>query len=356
MNTVELSQSILDALQEGIVSLRPDGTIEYINEAALNLLEARPLDRSPRMIAEQERSLEEIIRNAPIQKLVYSTFSRGRSLEEVVTLDLGDSERFIQAYTQLLNAKDEKSRRVILVLSDVSRLRKLENLRSEFVANVSHELKTPVTAIKGFVETLLDGAIHQPDDAKRFLGIIQRQADRLNAIFEDLLALSRIEQEKDAGQIRLEQQPLSSIISNAVQSCELRARERGVEVEVECASDLEARVHPPLLEQAIVNLLENAIKFSEPQSKVNVKAYGEAAEVVIEVEDHGKGIAPEHLVRIFERFYRVEKSRSRKEGGTGLGLAIVKHIVQAHAGRASVQSETGKGSIFRIHLPIGEGE
>jgi two-component system phosphate regulon sensor histidine kinase PhoR len=240
---------------------------------------------------------------------------------------------------------------VLVVLHDVTRLHQLENVRRDFVANVSHELKTPITSIKGFVETLMDGAVENPEDARRFLSIISRQADRLNAIFEDLLSLSRIEQENERGGIGLEERSVGDVIDEALQSCLFHAQERQIELEKEYPENLKALINPNLLEQAIVNLVDNAIKFSESGQRVKVRAHVLDKSLEIQVIDSGKGIDRIHLPRIFERFYRVDKARTRREGGTGLGLAIVKHIAQAHGGFATVKSELGSGSVFSIHIP-----
>ncbi|MFA5112568.1 MAG: ATP-binding protein, partial [Desulfobaccales bacterium] len=230
-------------------------------------------------------------------------------------------------------------------------LRRLEQARRDFVANVSHELKTPITSIKGFVETLLDGAIQEPDNAVNFLNIIARHADRLNAIIDDLLSLSRIEQDSDRGKIALAVSQVSEVLRKAVQVCRERAAAKDIAIDLTCPADLTAEINAPLLEQAVVNLIDNAVKYSPAARPVQVEARVEPGEVVILVKDQGPGIAPEHLARLFERFYRVDPGRSRKVGGTGLGLAIVKHIAQAHGGYVTLQSAPGKGSTFFIHLP-----
>jgi two-component system phosphate regulon sensor histidine kinase PhoR len=239
----------------------------------------------------------------------------------------------------------------VIVLNDVTEVQRLENVRRDFVANVSHELKTPVASIKGFVETLLDGALNDRNDARRFLGIVARQADRLAAIIEDLLALSRIEQSETSGKLPLDQLPLSGILITASDDCRPRAVERSIRLEVECPPDLTVTVNGPLLEQAVINLVDNAIKYSEAGKAVWLSADNDATGPAIRVRDEGCGIAAEHLPRLFERFYRVDKARSRVLGGTGLGLSIVKHIVQAHAGTIVVESTPGVGTTFTIRLP-----
>jgi two-component system phosphate regulon sensor histidine kinase PhoR len=229
-------------------------------------------------------------------------------------------------------------------------------VRRDFVANVSHELKTPVASIKGFVETLLDGAADDPEDRRRFLDIVARQADRLEAIIEDLLALSRIEQSEGAGTLPLETTAIAALLGEAVTDCLPRATERSIRLEVECDADLQAAVNAPLVEQALINLIDNAIKACEVDDTIRVSARiapdatgGTALE--IEVHDEGCGIEPAHLPRVFERFYRVDKGRSRTLGGTGLGLSIVKHIVQAHGGTVGVESTPGVGTTFTLRMP-----
>jgi two-component system, OmpR family, phosphate regulon sensor histidine kinase PhoR len=201
------------------------------------------------------------------------------------------------------------------------------------------------------VETLLDGAMHEPADAERFLRIVARQTDRLNVIIEDLLSLSKIEKEAESGDMVLEQSTLRQVLESAAHNCEIQAAERKIRVMLDCDGDLQAKMKPDLLEQAVTNLLDNAIKYSEPGCEVQVRGERTPGEISIHVHDQGSGIAVEHLPRIFERFYRIDKARSRKLGGTGLGLAIVKHIVNAHRGHVTVESTLGAGSTFTIHLP-----
>jgi len=230
-------------------------------------------------------------------------------------------------------------------------LNRLENVRRDFVANVSHELKTPITSIKGFVETLLDGAMNNPAEADRFLKIVSKQANRLNAIIEDLLTLSRLEQGGDTD-VNMQSVGLNGLLSSAAEACARRAGQKEITINVDCRDGLSAVVNPPIIEQALINLISNAVKYSEAGSAVTVHAYAEAGETILSVKDQGYGIKDKHIARLFERFYRVDKGRSRQEGGTGLGLAIVKHIAQVHGGRVEVQSIFGQGSVFSIFLPV----
>jgi two-component system phosphate regulon sensor histidine kinase PhoR len=269
-----------------------------------------------------------------------------------MTLLYQREERFLQTHGTPLRGSDGQTIGALIVVHDVTRLRRLENLRRDFVGNVSHELRTPITAIKGAVETLLAGANESPEDNQRFLEIANRQADRLNAIIEDLLSLSRLERDAESEEIDRTRERLLPILESALQSCSSIAKTRDVDVKLFCSEELEANVNSALLEQAIVNLVDNAIKYSESRKIVTLEGWQEGDHVMIKVQDRGQGIAKEHLPRLFERFYRVDAARSRAIGGTGLGLAIVKHIVQAHDGGVTVHSTPGEGSVFTISLPV----
>ncbi len=262
-----------------------------------------------------------------------------------------DGDRHLQVHATGLQSRDGQRLGALLVLNDVTRMRRLENLRRDFVANVSHELRTPITSIKGFVETLLHDPPADGKSADRFLGIISRQADRLQAIIDDLLALSRLEQDGGPASLRREDIRVVDVLLDAVNVCTAKAGGESPTVDIACAPDVHVAGNPALLEQAVANLVDNALKYSGADEPVTVVARHEGDRVTIAVTDRGRGIGVEHLPRLFERFYRVDRARSRKLGGTGLGLAIVKHIAQAHGGEATVTSTLGKGSTFTIALP-----
>lgn len=337
-------QAILSSMNEGVLAVDCQRRLLCLNPAAGQLLGLQV--GSP-----EGRLLEEICRYPEVHHLVDQVLGRGETIVHEIQLP-GPPPREVQLQATVLQTSDHHPIGALVVLRDVTRLKQLEDLRREFVANVSHELKTPLTSIQGFVETLLDGALHDPPQAERFLKIIATQTQRLQNLLEDLLSLSRIEQEAEAQQIRLEPGPIRDVLQSAMELCRPKAEEKQIRIQLDCPEDLEAPRNPALLEQAVVNLLDNAIKYSPEGQIVHLEAGQEGQEVVIRVRDYGCGIPPEHLDRIFERFYRVDKARSRKLGGTGLGLAIVKHIALAHGGRVEVQSQVGRGSSFFIYLPI----
>ena len=335
--------AILGSMLEGVVAIDESERLINLNPAAERLLGLRAKDAVG-------QSLQEAVRNPDLHKLVEQAFEKGEAVEGDIVLYNGE-ECHLQAHVTTLRNTVGRGVGALIVLNDVTRLRKLENLRREFVANVSHELKTPITSIKGFVETLQEGAMNQPEDARRFLGIIAKHADRLNSIIEDLLSLSRIEQHSDFSQVALESASIREVLNSALQLCQPKAQAKDIKVALECPAALTAKINPPLLEQAIVNLIDNAVKYSNPGKPIVLRASADAGAVRISVEDQGCGIPAEHLPRVFERFYRVDKARSRQLGGTGLGLSIVRHIALAHGGSVDVSSVVGQGSTFTISLP-----
>ncbi len=337
-------QAVLASMVEGVLAVDTEERVISLNRAAARLL-------GTNLEQMQGRSLQEVVRNADLRRFVAMVLVSDQPLEGDVVLRHA-RERVLQANGTALRDSQGNGIGAVIVLNDVSRLRQLENMRRDFAANVSHELKTPITSIKGFVETLLDGAVHSPDDTERFLKIIARQAERLDAIIEDLLSLSKIEREAETSDILLTSGHVREVLENAIHDCERGAAERQITLSLACPDEITARCNAQLLQQAVGNLLDNAIKYSEPGREVVLSAERTAYEVAIRVRDQGCGIAAEHHSRLFERFYRVDKARSRKVGGTGLGLAIVKHIVLAHRGQVSVESKPAAGSTFTIHLPL----
>jgi two-component system, OmpR family, phosphate regulon sensor histidine kinase PhoR len=335
--------TILSSMREGVIAVDLEGRILSINDGAGRLFKT-----DPRKVTGM--TVEELSRNPRLSGFVGRALGEEDAFEEDMTLRAGNEDRIVHLRSTALRDSEGKRVGILLVLADVTHVRKLENVRRDFVANVSHEIKTPLTAVKGFVETLRDGALENPEDAYRFLGIIERHTRRLEAMVEDLLTLSKIEQEGDIDKAAHEEFVLRNILSAAIQLCQSKAAAKRVSVELNCPEQLLTRGNAGQLEQAVVNLLDNAIAYSPEGSTIRVSAQDEDGGTRISVADEGYGIAPEHIPRIFERFYRVDKGRSRAAGGTGLGLAIVKHIAQVHGGEVSVQSTPGKGSTFTIRF------
>ncbi|MEE4243293.1 MAG: ATP-binding protein [Desulfopila sp.] len=345
-------ETVFSSMVESVIAVDKDERVININKAAATLLGVDENKAKGRVI-------QEILRNIGLQQQIRQVISSGISVEDEIIHTDGDGEKFLQ--TNIVSLSDQKLNvmGVLVVMNDVTKLRRLERVRRDFVANVSHELRTPITSIRGYVETLLDGALDDRDDTIRFLNTVLRQAERLNEIIDDLLALSRIEQEADHGQIKLARGSLCVVLDVAVETCQHRAEEAGVSIELDCPEGLQLDMNETLIEQALVNLLVNAVKYSKRGGIVSVVAWPTEEQgdkvIKIAVTDRGVGIASNHLPRLFERFYRSDKARSREQGGTGLGLAIVKHIVLAHNGEVEVSSELNVGSTFTITLPWRDG-
>jgi two-component system phosphate regulon sensor histidine kinase PhoR len=336
-------ETVLASMLEGVIAVDSDECIVSINRAAAQLFENEPANC-------QGKSIEEVIRSPAMQQFIRRSLRNKSPTEEDITV-FQNEERVIDVKGSPLLDANQNQIGALMVFYDVTQLRRLENMRRDFVANVSHEIKTPLTAIKGFVETLQQGKVDKAEENQRFLGIIQKHVDRLNSIIEDLLALSRIEKEDERKEIDFRQVKIEDTFKAAIQLCRPKAEEKKIRIDLDCEKDATAIFDPDLIEQAVVNLLDNALKYSEPQSTVLLESHQQNSELIISVQDHGIGIAQKHLPRLFERFYRVDKARSRNMGGTGLGLAIVKHIADAHGGYATVDSKLGEGSRFSIHLP-----
>ena len=338
----QTQEAVLSSMIEGVMAIDTEGHVISMNRAGRAMLNAENVEVEGYLVTE-------LIRQEELLQFIRRASSKDEPVDADIALR-GSPERHVQLTSNALTDPVGQRLGTLIVMNDVTRVRRLESMRRDFVANVSHELRTPITSIKGFMETLMDGAMEKPEDARRFLAIIAKQADRLDAIIEDLLSLSRVEQESERGEIALKDGRITDVLNAAVQAVQAKADARGVRLEVACPEKLTARINAPLLEQAVVNLVDNAVKYSDDGQSVRVNAGPEAGAIYIKVADEGHGIAKEHHGRIFQRFYRVDKSRSRQLGGTGLGLSIVKHITQAHGGTVSVESVVGKGSTFTLRL------
>ncbi len=340
-------QAVFESMSEGVIAVDKEERLISTNKAAAKLFNIETTQAPG-------RTIQEVIRNTELQQLILTVLEGYESIKSEITL-WSKGECFLQVNGTVLKDSQGETIGVLVVINDITRLRQLENYRRDFVANVSHELRTPLTSIKGYIETLLDGAVDDKPTAMRFLAIIDRQAESLRAIVEDLLSLARLEQEEDKSPVILEEGLIKNLLNSAIQVCLPKAAEKNIKISLNCQENIKARFNSQLLEEAVVNLIDNAIKYSDTEKgiakEIHVIAGRTDSWITITVQDQGRGIKVEHLPRIFERFYRVDKARSRKQGGTGLGLSIVKHISRVHKGSVTVESEVGKGSRFSIHIP-----
>jgi len=334
-------QVIFNSMLEGLLLLDRNRKI-YLSNRAFNVFFNLPTDLRGKTIVESLRlhELDELLNRVEREKQVLGY--------EFKLPDLSD--RWLQVNAAVINDSTGSREGTILVFHDLTRLKQLERQREEFVANVSHELRTPLSLIKGYVETLLDGARDNPEVAERFLKIIERNTDRLDFLIQDLLTISALE----SGRMKLELQPVNfhSLVEKVFTHLHAKAENKNVELLNELPG-ITTQVDANRLDQVLTNLVDNAIKYGHANGRVVVGGKPLAdGKLELFVRDDGPGIPPESLPRVFERFYRVDKARSRDQGGTGLGLAIVKHIVQAHGGEVWAESEIGKGTTFFFTVPL----
>ena len=335
-------QALFNSMVEGVLLLDGNGRVRLVNQALEQLFGLTGDIRG--------RTTMEALRLHELQELV----SRVRVESQVLGFELelpGLDNRCLQVNATALLDRGGKQQGMILVFHDLTRLKQLENTRQEFVANVSHELRTPLSMIKGYVETLINCAKDDPNVAARFLKTIEKHTDRLTYLIEDLLTISRLE----SGQIVLNIQKveLRSVAEDVIDDLQSRAEDKKVILENQVPDDVVVRADADRVQQVIFNLVDNAIKYGRPEGRVWInarRAGGQFAEV--SVRDNGPGIPPDSIDRVFERFYRADKARSREQGGTGLGLSIVKHIIQSHGGEVWVESELGRGTTFFFTLAL----
>jgi two-component system phosphate regulon sensor histidine kinase PhoR len=336
----ERLEAILSSMANGIIIFDRALYITLINRAALNLFGLREDQAMGRHVLEViratviEEALQKVTRSGEPQVVEWSPDPALDTLIECSMAPVGQPGGGFGA---------------VLVARDITAQRRLDRMRADFVANVSHELQTPLTTIIGFAEALTDDPPPAPEEARRFLELIHGEATRLSRLVDDLLALSRLEHHSLP--LRREAVDLTALAHEVGLQLQARAEEAGLDLAVESDEPVMALGDPDLLKEVLLNLVSNAIQYTPPGGTVRVRTARAGDRVTLAVADTGIGIAPQHVSRIFERFYRVDKDRSRQSGGTGLGLAIVKHIVESHRGRITVESEPGRGSTFTVDLP-----
>jgi len=337
----KLQQVVLKSMKEGILAVDYEERILLLNETAAEILGINDSNAIG-------KTLQEVVRVSEIQKFFLKLLSEGNPQETEILLQ-HEKDKFLQLSGTLLYDIDNKALGALVVFNDISNLKYLDTLKKDLVANVSHELRTPVTTIKGFIETLKEGAIDDPENAGRFLDIIAKHINRLNMLIDDLLILAKLEEKPD--EIKMDVDNISAVLGSVIEDYEFKAGEKKIKIKIECDDKLTGKINKHLIEQAIGNLVDNAIKYSDKKTNIEVGAFMKNDQLQIYVKDEGYGISDDHIPRLFERFYRVDKGRSRDEGGTGLGLAIVKHIVNTMNGTIDVESKPGKGTRFTLNIP-----
>ena len=333
-------RAMVRGMVEGVVAVDDQDRIAFCNDAARRLLGLAP------DLAVEGRPIWEVARASGLQDLLEGARSRQAAERRELVVGRAPRELVLEAHANAFQGGGSSG--LVVVLHDVTELRRLERVRRDFVANVSHELKTPLTSIKGFVETLLEGAVHEPPNDVLFLERIDRNVDRLTHLVADLLSLARIESQEGMARERVD---LAEVVEDVLRRRRETAQQKGLVLDCEArpavvVADVEA------LTAVVDNLVDNAIRYTPAPGTIRVRLRPEEGWCVLEVEDTGIGIPEKDRERVFERFYRVDRARSRKLGGTGLGLSIVKNAVQSLGGRVRVESEVGRGSLFVVELPL----
>ncbi len=338
--------SLLDNMASGVMLLDPRGRILLVNTMAERLLGSSRESLIGRQHIAASHHYE-------LGQLIDRCLKSGERFQQELTVYY-PQERVLDVHLSPIPRRDGGKGGVVVVMHDITEIRRLERLRSEFVANVSHELRTPLTAVKGFAETLLDGAMHDPDSLQAFLEIILRESDRLHRMIGELLDLSKIE----SGQVKFDYRKIhvKEHLIDVLRLVRVEAEERQLTLRLHVENDPVIEADPDRFRQILLNLLSNAIAYTPPGGRIELIAESHPDGVWVRVRDTGIGIPKEDLPHLFERFYRVDKARSRESGGTGLGLAIVKHLVETHHGVIEVESELGKGSQFSVFFPARQPE
>ncbi len=333
-------QAILGSMIEGVIVVDRNGRIISINPTIERIFDCLKVEVEGKFFLEG-------LRNNDVAEVINSVLKKGEFISQELVLSWPVQKVFQINASPIFEMKSVSG--CLLVIHDITEIRKLETMRRDFVANVSHELKTPLTSIKGFVETLLSGALEDKENGRHFLEIIRNHTDRLSSLIDDLLDLSHIESKEI--KLDLSKFHIKDLLDEVLFAFKSQIKEKGLNVENNIPPDLLLRADKKKIEQVFTNLIDNAIKFNKQNGSISLYSAPQGDSLRITVEDSGIGIPERDLARIFERFYRVDKARSRELGGTGLGLAIVKHIAELHNGSVGVESTEGLGSKFSFTIP-----
>lgn len=339
ISSAAVLRTVLDTARECVLVVDEDTRIFAVNDAACGVFSKRGDEI-------EQRRLSEVVRDAGLYGAFLLALNEGHASD--IRLELVGTEKK-KFDVHIAPLRLDGRHLAIGFFYDITKLERLETVRQEFLSNISHELRTPLTSIIAFVETLEDGAIDDAENNRRFLGVIRRNAERMHMLISDILELSLIESGKVSIEIR--EVRLSPMVNEIFTSLSSQAAERKIELINKVPTDYVVKADSVRLEQILVNLIDNAVKFNREEGSVTVAVELRGNIDVISVADTGEGILPEHLKRIFERFYRTDRARSRQAGGTGLGLAIVKHLARLHGGEVFVTSELGRGTTFFVEFP-----
>ncbi|MDD5477827.1 MAG: ATP-binding protein [Candidatus Omnitrophica bacterium] len=332
--------AILNSMVEGVIAVDKDTRLLWLNPTAEKIFNISQKSA-------QGRIFLEVFPNNDVAEVIALVLKSGQLVSKELTLIWPVQKVFQVNASPIFESKATSG--CLLVIHDITEIRRLEAMRRDFVANVSHELKTPLTSIKGFVETLLEGALEDKENSVHFLKIINTHADRLNTLINDLLELSHIESKEIV--LNKEKFVIAKLVDEVILGFKSQAKKKAVEIKIELPQSLEIVADKSKIEQVFANLINNAIKYNKEKGSVRIYSETLAEKIKIVVEDSGSGIPAKDIPRIFERFYRVDKARSRELGGTGLGLSIVKHIIELHSGSVGVESTEGLGSKFWFIIP-----
>lgn len=338
----EQLSTVVENSESGLVLIDEKGYIHIVNRKFISMFGKKPSDYIGHLYYD-------VLENEQIHHTVQETFLYEKQVKHLFSLEGKNEKIYIQIVGAPIFNERNMLRGAVLVIYDITEFKKVETMRKDFVANVSHELKTPITSIKGFAETLLDGAAEEPEVRTQFLNIIFEESKRIEHLIEDLLVLSKLE--KDESAINVEHIEVDYMLDDILPVVEQQALQKNIDMKVEMDQNVTLEADEEKIKQILFNLVTNAISYTPEKGSVSIKIKEEEHDVCFIVQDTGIGISEQDLPRIFERFYRVDKDRSRETGGTGLGLAIVKHIVEAHQGKIDVDSELGKGTTFKVYIP-----
>ncbi|TWI56994.1 two-component system histidine kinase PnpS [Halalkalibacter nanhaiisediminis] len=335
----ERMETLIENMGSGLILINRRGDITLINRTCNDIFQ----DDTDLWV---NQLYHDVIKHKELNKIVQTIFLTEEKQRMQIHFPVHLEVRHFDVYAAPIMSNKGRLKGIAIVLHDITELKKLEQVRKDFVANVSHELKTPVTSIKGFTETLLDGAMETEQLRGKFLNIIYKESERLQGLIHDLLELSRIEQQYF--KLNWQKTNLEGIVEDVAVLLKEKAKEKGIEIVTKKEGDSTLEGDPERLKQILINLVNNGIMYTSSGGRIDILLTGTKDLVELQIADTGVGISEEDLPRIFERFYRVDRARSRNSGGTGLGLAIVKHLVEAHHGHIHVQSQVGKGTTFTV--------